>query len=256
MIELEKFDKIYEGKAKILYETSDPNYLIQYFKDDITAGNGEKKDTLAKKGIYNQSICTTIYEYLSECKIDTHLIKSINSREQIVKRLSIFPIEVIIRNYAAGSICRRYNIKKGYKFSTPLLELFYKNDSLNDPLVVDALVTEMNWCNNYELKEIRQMAHIINHRMIEFWNQYNITLVDAKYEFGLDCNLDIILGDEITPDTQRLWNRKGESLDKDIFREGNDMLKVSSVYEHINELVNYQSIKDRSENTFAEKSYD
>ncbi|SVD74150.1 uncharacterized protein METZ01_LOCUS427004 [marine metagenome] len=153
MIELEKFDKMYEGKAKILYETSDPNYLIQYFKDDITAGNGEKKDTLAKKGIYNQSICTTIYEYLSECKIDTHLIKSINDREQIVKKLSIFPIEVIIRNHAAGSICRRYNIKKGYKFSSPLLELFYKDDSLNDPLVIDALVTEMGWCNNYELRE-------------------------------------------------------------------------------------------------------
>jgi len=220
MIELEKFNKIYEGKAKILYETSDPNYLIQYFKDDITSGNGEKKDILEKKGIYNQSICTTIYEYLSECKIDTHLIKSINNREQIIKKLSMFPIEVIIRNHAAGSICKRYNIRKGHKFSTPLLELFYKNDSLNDPLVVDALVTEMGWCDNYELKEIRQMAHIINHRMIEFWNQYKITLVDAKYEFGFDCNLDIILGDEITPDTQRLWNRKGESLDKDIFREG------------------------------------
>ena len=108
----------------------------------------------------------------------------------------------------------------------------------------------MSWCDNYELKEIRQMAHIINHRMIEFWNQYNITLVDAKYEFGLDCNLKIILGDEITPDTQRLWNHKGESLDKDIFREGNDMSKVSSVYEHINELINIP------ENTVAEKGYD
>jgi len=250
MIELEKFNKMYEGKAKILYETSDPNYLIQYFKDDITAGNGEKKDILAKKGIYNQSICTTIYEYLSECKIDTHLIKSINNREQIIKKLSMFPIEVIIRNYAAGSICKRYNIRKGHKFSTPLLELFYKDDSLNDPLVVDALVTEMGWCDNSELKEIRQMAHIINHRMIEFWNQYKITLVDAKYEFGFDCNLDVILGDEITPDTQRLWNYKGESLDKDIFREGNDMSKVSSVYEHINELINIP------ENTVAEKGYD
>ena len=237
MIELEKFYKLYEGKAKILYETSDPNYLIQYFKDDITAGDGEKKDILEKKGIYNQSICAKIYEYLSECKINTHLIKSINIREQIVKKLSMFPIEVIIRNHAAGSICKRYNIKKGYKFNTPLLELFYKNDSLNDPLVIDELVTEMNWCDYYELRKIRQIAYIINQKMVEFWNQYNITLVDAKYEFGLDCNQKIILGDEITPDTQRLWNQKGESLDKDVFREGNDMFNVSSVYKHINELI-------------------
>ena len=134
MIELEKFDKMYEGKAKILYETSDPNYLIQYFKDDITAGNGEKKDTLAKKGIYNQSICTTIYEYLSECKIDTHLIKSINSREQIVKKLSIFPIEVIIRNYAAGSICRRYNIKKGYKFVAIGTDMTFLGDTIREKI--------------------------------------------------------------------------------------------------------------------------
>jgi phosphoribosylaminoimidazole-succinocarboxamide synthase len=238
MIEnLEKFNKLYEGKAKILYETSDPNYLIQYFKDDLTAGNGEKKDSFIRKGIFNQYTSTKIYEYLHECKVPTHLIKSINNREQVVKKLSIFPIEVVIRNIAAGSICRRYNIRKGHTFSTPLLELFYKDDSLNDPLINESAVIEMGLVETHELFEIKRQAHIINQRMEEFWKQYKITLVDAKYEFGLDENLGIVLGDEITLDTMRLWNKDKESLDKDLFRDGYNMKKVTSVYQYIYDLV-------------------
>ena len=234
---LEKYTKLYEGKAKELWETSDSNYLISYYKDDITAGNGEKKDTMLRKGILNQNICTIIYQYLHECKIDTHFIKSIGPREQVVKKLSIIPVEVIIRNYAAGSICRRYNLPKGHKFKTPLLELFYKDDSLNDPLVVKDLVLEMEWCTAPELQEISKQAYIINQRMVEFWKQYGITLVDQKFEFGLDNDLNIMLGDEITPDTQRLWNKDGESLDKDIFREGNNLDEVQSVYQYIYDMI-------------------
>jgi phosphoribosylaminoimidazole-succinocarboxamide synthase len=237
MIELEKFGKLYEGKAKILYESSDPNYLIQYFKDDLTAGNGEKKDSFIRKGIFNQYTSTKIYEYLNECKIDTHLIKSINNREQVVKKLKIFQVEVVIRNIAAGSICRRYNIRKGHTFNTPLLELFYKDDSLNDPLINEAAIIEMGLCETHELFEIKRQAHTINQRMEEFWKQYKITLVDAKYEFGLDSNLKIVLGDEITLDTQRLWNRDKESLDKDLFRDGKSINTVTNAYQYIYDLI-------------------
>ena len=234
---LEKFKKLYEGKAKILYESSDPNYLIQHFKDDLTAGNGEKKDSFIKKGIYNQLTSTKIYKYLHGCKVPTHLIKSINTREQVVKKLDIFPVEVVIRNIAAGSICRRYNLRKGHRFKRPLLELFYKDDSLNDPLINEDAVVEMGLCERYELRDIKQQASIINQRMKEYWDQHHLTLVDAKYEFGIDSSSKIVLGDEITLDTQRLWNRNGESLDKDVFREGDDMGAVTSTYNAIYDLI-------------------
>ncbi len=235
--ELEKTTKLYEGKAKELWETSDDSLLISYFKDDITAGNGDKKDSMLRKGILNQNICTTIYEYLNECDLVTHSIRSAGPREQVVKKLKIIPVEVIVRNFAAGSICKRYNLEKGYKFKTPLLELFYKDDSLNDPLVVKDLVIEMGWASAFELAEISRQAHVINQKMIYFWQQYGIQLVDQKFEFGIDNDSNIMLGDEITPDTQRLWNKDGESLDKDIFREGNNLDQVQSVYQYISDLV-------------------
>lgn len=235
--ELEKTTKLYEGKAKELWSTSDDSLLISYFKDDITAGNGEKKDSMLRKGILNQNICTKIYEYLNECDLVTHFIRSASNREQVVKKLKIIPVEVIVRNFAAGSICKRYNLEKGYKFKTPLLELFYKDDSLNDPLVVKDLVIEMGWASAFELAEISRQAHVINQKMIYFWQQYGIQLVDQKFEFGIDNDSNIMLGDEITPDTQRLWNKDGESLDKDIFREGNNLDQVQSVYQYIFDLV-------------------
>ena len=235
---------LYEGKAKKLYATQDADVYRMVFKDNITAGDGEKEDTLFNKGKINQTVSKRIYEYLHGCptgrydtKIATHYISSPSVSEQLVRKLDIIPVEVIVRNLAAGSFCRRYGVKKGYKFSSPLLELFYKDDDLHDPLCSDDVATEMGWCNPSQLREIKRQAHILNHHMQEFWSNEGLVLVDQKFEFGIDAEGDIMLADEITCDSQRLWNDKGESLDKDVFRTGEDMDEVSNVYRYIHNLI-------------------
>jgi phosphoribosylaminoimidazole-succinocarboxamide synthase len=234
--------EMYEGKAKVLYETDDNNILMK-FKDDITAGDGEKHETMINKGSLNCTISKKIFEYLDTCRgIQTHYISSPNVNEQLVKKLHIIPVEVVIRNIAAGSICRRYNLRKGHKFKTPLLELFYKDDSLHDPLVNDSVVTEMGWCSHHQLSEIKRQAHIVHARMTEYWAEYDLTLVDQKFEFGIDAYGRIMLADEITPDSCRLWDTDGNSLDKDVFRQGTDMAKVSTVYNYIHDLIKADSI--------------
>lgn len=239
----------YEGKAKQIFETSDPHVYRMVFKDDITAGDGEKKDTLPNKGKLNQTISKRIFEYLHGCptgrydtKVSTHYISSPSVNTQLVKRLEIIPVEVIIRNFAAGSFCRRYGIESGRKFHTPLLELFYKNDDLHDPLVNEDVVVEMGWCDISLLKEIKRQAHILNYHMQEYWAKHDLILVDQKFEFGLDDEGYVMLADEITCDSQRLWDKDGKSLDKDVFRKGNDMDKVSDVYNYIHSLIGADSI--------------
>ena len=234
--------EMYEGKAKVLYETEDHNILMK-FKDDITAGDGEKHETMINKGSLNCTISKKIFEYLDTCRgIQTHYISSPNVNEQLVKKLDIIPVEVVIRNIAAGSICRRYGVRKGHKFKTPLLELFYKDDDLHDPLVNDSVVIEMGWCNQTQLSEIKRQAHIIHQKMTDYWAEYDLTLVDQKFEFGLDVYGSIMLADEITPDSCRLWDKDGNSLDKDVFRQGTDMAKVSTVYNYIHDLIKADSI--------------
>ena len=240
---------LYEGKAKRIYETNDRSVYRMVFKDDITAGDGEKKDILLNKGKLNQTVSKKIYEYLHGCptgrydtKIATHYISSPSVNEQLVKKLNIIPVEVIIRNFAAGSFCRRYGVKKGYKFSSPLLELFYRDDDLHDPLCSEDVATEMGWCNPSQLQEIKRQSYILNHHMQEFWENEGLVLVDQKFEFGIDADDNIMLADEITCDSQRLWNDKGESLDKDVFRQGDDMNEVSNVYKYIHNLIGADSI--------------
>ena len=234
--------EMYEGKAKVLYETEDHNILMK-FKDDITAGDGEKHETMINKGSLNCTISKKIFEYLDTCRgIQTHYISSPNVNEQLVKKLHIMPIEVVIRNIAAGSICKRYNLRKGHTFKTPLLELFYKDDSLHDPLVNDSVVTEMGWCNHHQLSEIKRQALIIHQKMTDYWAEYDLTLVDQKFEFGIDVYGCIMLADEITPDSCRLWDKDGNSLDKDVFRQGTDMSKVATVYNYIHDLIKADSI--------------
>lgn len=235
---------LYEGKAKKLYATMDENICRMVFKDDITSGDGEKKDTLVDKGKLNQTTSKKIYEYLRSCptgrydtKIATHYISSPSVNEQLVKKLDIVPVEVIIRNFAAGSFCRRYGIEKGHEFQHPLLELFYKNDDLHDPLCNDAVVQEMGWCTASQLQEIKRQAYILNHHMQEFWNNEGLVLVDQKFEFGIDVEDNLMLADEITCDSQRLWDKDGKSLDKDVFRQGDDMDEVSNVYKYIHNLI-------------------
>jgi phosphoribosylaminoimidazole-succinocarboxamide synthase len=235
--------EMYEGKAKILYETVDKTVSLMHFKDDITAGDGEKHDTLNNKGKLNCTISKKIFEYLEKQRgVHTHYISSPQTNEQLVKKLHILPIEVIVRNIAAGSICRRYNLRKGHIFKTPLIELFYKDDSLHDPLVRDDVIIEMNWCSAAELSEIKRQAHIIHQKMTEYWASYELTLVDQKFEFGIDEDGNIMLADEITPDSCRLWDKDGSSLDKDVFRQGTDMNKVATVYNYIHDLIHADPI--------------
>jgi len=240
----------YEGKAKKIFETNDPDVYRMVFKDDITAGDGEKKDTLPNKGKLNQTISKKIYEHLISkpsgrhgTAIDTHYISSPSVNEQLVKRLDIIPIEVIIRNYAAGSICRRYGIEKGFKFNTPLMELFYKNDDLHDPLVNEDCAIALGWTDASQLKEIKRQAYILNLHMIHFWAKYQLVLVDQKFEFGIDREGYIMLADEITCDSQRLWDKDGKSLDKDVFRQGDNMQDVSDVYNYVHKLIGADPIE-------------
>ena len=236
--------EMYEGKAKVLYNTDDENISLMKFKDDITAGDGEKHEQLANKGSLNCTISKKIFEYLDTCRgIHTHYISSPKVNEQLVKKLHILPIEVVVRNIAAGSICRRYGVRKGHTFKTPLLELFYKDDELHDPLVRDDVVTEMGWCNHVQLAEVKRQAHIVHARMTEYWKHYNLTLVDQKFEFGIDAYGCIMLADEITPDSCRLWDKDGNSLDKDVFRQGTDMDKVATVYQYIHDLIEADKIE-------------
>ena len=239
-------EKMYEGKAKILFKTYEDDVFLMRFKDDITAGNGAKHDLMENKGALNSTTSKKIFEYLHlQRGIFTHYIESPNVNEHLVKNVKIIPIEVVVRNYAAGSICRRYGIDQGYKFKAPLMEFFYKDDSLNDPLFGEDLAFEMGWCNRIQLSKMKTMANTINLAMIKFWNQYNLTLVDSKVEFGVDKKGNILLADEYTLDSCRLWNEQGENLDKEIFRQEDDLEKVKSTYEYIHSLIEADSIYNR-----------
>ncbi len=233
---------MYEGKAKVLYGTGDPNVLLMQFKDDITAGDGAKKDTMTNKSSLNCTISKKIFEHLHTLNVDTHYISSPEVNEQFVRAVKIIPIEVVIRNFAAGSICRRYGINKGVGFSTPLLELFLKNDDLHDPLIGEDVIVEMNWATRNELREMKERAHIVHKHMTDYWAKYDLRLIDAKYEFGKDNDDNIMLADEITCDSQRIWTKDGESLDKDVFRQGDNMQDVEDVYNYIHKLIDADAI--------------
>ena len=235
--------KMYEGKAKVLYATGIPNELLMVFKDDITAGDGAKKDTMPNKGKLNCTTSKRIFEYLHEHNVETHYQSSPEVNEQFVKEVEIIPVEVVIRNIGAGSICRRYAIEKGVIFSTPLLELFLKDDDLHDPLVNEDVVVEMKWATRDQLRQMKEQAHINHKLMTLYWAKYDLKLVDAKYEFGKDVHGNIILADEITCDSQRIWTKDGKSLDKDVFRQGDNMGDVEDVYNYIHKLIGADSIE-------------
>mgnify|MGYP002525243744 CR=1 FL=1 len=235
--------KMYEGKAKVLYATGIPNELLMVFKDDITAGDGAKKDTMANKGRLNCTISKKIFEYLHEHKVKTHYLSSPETNEQFVRQVDIIPVEVVIRNISAGSICRRYAVDQGVIFNTPLLELFLKSDELHDPLCNEDVAVEMKWATREQLRQMKEQAHIVHKLMTDYWAKYDLTLVDAKYEFGKDVHGNIILADEITCDSQRIWTKDGKSLDKDVFRQGDNMGDVEDVYNYIHKLIGADSIE-------------
>ena len=215
---MEKREKLYEGKAKIIYSTDDPKYVIQYFKDDATAFNGQKKDTIKNKGIVNNYVSSKIFEYLENSAVKTHFVKKLNDREMLCLRVDIIPIEVVMRNYTAGSICKRLGLEEGIRLYTPIIEYFYKNDELNDPLINEYHIKLLRLATEGDLMEIRSKSYMVNCLVEMFFERYGIKLVDFKLEYGR-VEDQIILADEISGDTCRLWDMKtNKKLDKDVFR--------------------------------------
>lgn len=215
--------KIHEGKAKIMYEGPDADTIIQYFKDDATAFNAEKHAVIAGKGVLNNRISAHLMTKLEAIGIPTHFIRSINMREQLVRRVDIIPIEVVVRNVAAGSLCKRLAIKEGEILRKPLVEFYYKKDELGDPLIGEDHIVTFGWADPYELEEMVSMAWRVNDYLNGLFSGIGLTLVDFKLEFGRiwgeHGELYIVLADEISPDNCRLWNSEtGEKMDKDRFR--------------------------------------
>jgi phosphoribosylaminoimidazole-succinocarboxamide synthase len=228
---MKKLEKIYEGKAKILYTTEDPGLLIQYFKDDATAFNAQKKGTILDKGIMNNRIATKIFEYLQTKGVETHFVERLNDREMLVRRVEIVPLEVIIRNRAAGSLCRLLGLAEGAGLVCPTLEFCYKDDALGDPQVNEYHIRALKWASDEEVKFITAMAFKINEALKQFFLGLKIELIDFKLEFGRFQDR-IILADEISPDTCRLWEvGTGNKLDKDRFRR--DLGNVEQAYQEV-----------------------
>lgn len=227
-----KKEKLYEGKAKIVYETENPQLLIVSYKDDATAFNGLKKGTIQGKGIINNQMSNRLMERLQTAGVPTHFVRELNERETLVKRVSIVPLEVIVRNISAGSFSKRYGVEEGIVFETPTLEFSYKNDDLGDPLINDDQAIALKIVTKEELQTIRSYAFAVNSFLKEFWASCGVILVDFKIEFGKTKDGTIILADEISPDTCRLWDEKTkEKLDKDRFRR--DLGGVESAYEEV-----------------------
>ena len=228
---MEKCNKIYEGKAKILYTTDDPDLLIQYFKDDATAFNAAKKGSIDQKGVINNKISTKIFEMLQARGITTHFVKALSDREMLVKKVTIVPLEVIIRNRAAGSLCRLLGLQEGTTLACPILEFCYKEDKLGDPMINEYHIRALKYATDAEIEKIKVMVFKINDAMREFFAALKIELIDFKLEFGIYKN-DIILADEISPDTCRLWEiGTGEKLDKDRFRR--DLGNIEQAYQEV-----------------------
>ncbi len=228
---MNKLEKIYEGKAKQLFKTDNADFLIQYFKDDATAFNGEKKAIISQKGVLNNLISEYVMLEMAKSGIPTHFEKRINEREQLIRKVRIIPLEVIIRNIAAGSMAKRLGIAEGSELLAPIFEICYKDDSLGDPLINDDHAVKVLKIVNFEqLEEIKKYAFKVNEILNEIFKKIGIKLVDFKIEFGFDAQQKITLADEISPDSCRLWDEKtSQKLDKDVFRRDlGDLVEVYS----------------------------
>lgn len=229
---MEQREMLYEGKAKQVFLTDDPELIIIHYKDDATAYNNVKKAQIANKGILNNQISTIIFEKLKAEGIKTHFIKKLNERDQLCRRVKIFPIEVIVRNVIAGSMAKRLGIEEGTKPENVIFDICYKKDELGDPLINDHHAVAIGAATYDELKEIYAVTGKINTILIEMFRKMNINLVDFKVEFGKTSDGEIVLADEISPDTARLWDvETNEKLDKDRFRR--DLGKIIEAYEEI-----------------------
>ncbi|MBS9783712.1 MAG: phosphoribosylaminoimidazolesuccinocarboxamide synthase [Pasteurella sp.] len=225
-------DFLYEGKAKQLFLTTDPDCVIVHYKDDATAGNGAKKGTISNKGEMNNSITALLFTELAQQGVKTHFLQKLNDRDQLCQKVQIIPLEVIVRNVIAGSMAARLNIAEGTKPANTIMEICYKNDDLGDPLINDHHAVALGAATYEELAEIYASATKINQFLQQKFDALGITLVDFKLEFGKNSQGEIVLADEITPDTCRFWDKKtGEKLDKDRFRR--DLGNVEEAYQTI-----------------------
>ena len=225
-------EQLYEGKAKKVYATENPELLIVSYKDDATAFNGLKRGTISGKGVINNRMSNLLMQRLEKTGIPTHFVRQLSDRETLVKRVSIVPLEVIIRNIAAGSFSKRYGVDEGFVFETPTIEFSYKNDELGDPLLNEYHAIAMKLATREEIDTIKRYAFGVNEQLKAFWAECGVTLVDFKLEFGRLPEGSIVLADEISPDTCRLWDSKTyEKLDKDRFRR--DLGGVENAYAEV-----------------------
>ncbi|XVG95068.1 phosphoribosylaminoimidazolesuccinocarboxamide synthase [Eubacteriales bacterium KG127] len=232
MMNLTKADQLYEGKAKKVFKTEDPELYIVSYKDDATAFNGEKMGTIIGKGEINNRVTNFLMKMLEEKGIPTHFVEEINERDTIVKKVTIIPLEVIVRNIAAGSLAKRLGLEEGYKLGKTVLEFSYKDDDLGDPMVNDYHIFAMDYATPEELNQIKEYAFKVNEILSDYLKDVGIELIDFKLEFGKTSDGTIVLADEISPDTCRFWDTKTkEKLDKDRFRR--DMGGVEDAYSEV-----------------------
>ena len=228
---MEKLEQLYEGKAKKVFKTDDPNLYIVDYKDDATAFNGEKKGQIAGKGAVNNVMSNILFQLLEQKGVPTHFVEQLSQRETVVKAVKILPLEVIMRNVSAGSFAKRYGVEEGFVFDQPTFEFSYKNDDLGDPLMCESHALALGLATAEQIETIRKYAGIVNDTLKEFFLDKGLKLIDFKIEFGL-FEGKVILADEISPDTCRLWDVKtNEKMDKDRFRR--DLGNVEETYREV-----------------------
>lgn len=228
---MQKLEQLYEGKAKKVFKTDDPGLLIVDYKDDATAFNGEKKGQIVGKGVINNTMTNIIFQLIEKKGVPTHYVEQISDRETIVRAVEILPLEVIMRNVSAGSFAKRYGVEEGIVFDKPTFEVSYKNDDLGDPLMCESHAIALGIITEEHLETVKKYAAIVNDTLKEFFLEKGLKLIDFKIEFGL-YNGEVILADEISPDTCRLWDVKtNEKMDKDRFRR--DLGNVEETYAEV-----------------------
>jgi phosphoribosylaminoimidazole-succinocarboxamide synthase len=230
--DMEKLEQVYEGKAKKVFKTDDPELYIVDYKDDATAFNGQKKGTIVGKGVINNKMTNIFMQKMERAGIPTHFVRELSDRETLVKKVSIVPLEVIVRNISAGHFASRYGVKEGIVFEHPTIEFSYKCDELDDPLLNEYHALALKLATREEIETIKKYSFAVNEALKAFWNECGVTLVDFKLEFGRLADGTIVLADEISPDTCRLWDSKThEKLDKDRFRR--DLGGVEDAYAEV-----------------------
>ena len=228
---MKKLEQLYEGKAKKVFKTDDPNLYIVDYKDDATAFNGEKKGQIAGKGAVNNVMSNIVFQLLEQKGVPTHFVEQLSDRETVVKAVKILPLEVIMRNVSAGSFAKRYGVEEGIVFDKPTFEFSYKNDDLGDPLMCESHALALGLATEEQIATIKKYAAIVNDTLKEFFLDKGLKLIDFKIEFGL-YDGEVILADEVSPDTCRLWDVKtNEKMDKDRFRR--DLGNVEETYQEV-----------------------